>query len=220
MNPAESSESSAKSLAEIKVFSSPEFGSVRTTLIDGEPFFVGKDVAAVLGYKDTADAVKVHVDEDDKGVGELPTPGGKQKSVIINESGLYSLILSSRLESAKKFKRWVTSEVLPAIRKTGSYTVSAKTQQEIDNETERNRIAKANIYLELAKKYSENKEYTQILDAYATKAIESKFVLPLPALDEKNYSATEVGEMLGVSRRKWKSKKRFSFASYKSKMAA
>lgn len=126
--------------------------------------------------------------------------GGTQKTIFINESGLYSLILSSKLPAAKKFKHWVTSEVLPSIRKTGSYTISAKTQQEIDNETERNRIAKANIYLELAKKYSGNREYTQILDAYATKAIESKFVLPLPALDEKNYSATEVGEMLGVSR--------------------
>lgn len=80
MNSFKSSENSAKSLSEIKVFSSPEFGSVRTMLIDGEPFFVGKDVATILGYKDTADAVKVHVDEDDKGVGELPTPWRQAES--------------------------------------------------------------------------------------------------------------------------------------------
>ena len=80
-----------------------------------EPWFVGKDVAEVLGYSDTADAIKKHVDVEDKGVGEIPTPGGKQKMIIINESGVYSLVFGSKLPDAKKFKRWVTSEVLPSI---------------------------------------------------------------------------------------------------------
>lgn len=106
---------------ELQIFSNPEFGPVRALTIDGEPWAVGKDVAAALGYKDPAKAISVHVDAEDKGVGDSPTPGGKQTVTIINESGLYSLILSSKLPTAKRFKRWVTSEVLPALRRTGRY---------------------------------------------------------------------------------------------------
>jgi len=91
--------------------------------IDGEPYFVGKDVAEILGYKKTANAINKHVDDEDKGVTKLGTPGGVQDVTIINERGLYSLIFSSKLESAKRFKRWVTSEVLPTLRKTGTYQV-------------------------------------------------------------------------------------------------
>ncbi|TDT63397.1 BRO family protein [Fonticella tunisiensis] len=105
----------------LQIFKNTEFGQIRVIEKDGQPWFVGKDVAEALGYKDTADAIKRHVDEDDKGAGEIPTPGGIQAMILINESGLYSLVLSSKLESAKKFKRWVTSEVLPTIRKTGGY---------------------------------------------------------------------------------------------------
>ena len=94
---------------------------VRTTIVNDEPLFVAKDVAVTLGYKDTAKAVKRHVDNEDKGVYEMPTPGGKQRVTVINESGLYSLILSSKLPTAKKFKRWVTSEVLPSLRNNGVY---------------------------------------------------------------------------------------------------
>lgn len=98
-----------------------EQNEVRTILINDEPYFVGKDVAAILGYKRTADAIKQHVDAEDKGVGEIQTPGGVQRMTLINESGLYSLIFSSQLPNAKKFKHWVTSEVLPQIRKHGMY---------------------------------------------------------------------------------------------------
>ena len=108
---------------ELQIFSKPEFGQIRTLLIDNEPWAVGKDVAEALGYKEAIKAVRTHVDDEDKGVSEMDTPGGRQKVTIINESGLYSLILSSKLPSAKAFKRWVTSEVLPALRKSGSYTV-------------------------------------------------------------------------------------------------
>lgn len=105
----------------IKVFENPEFGEVRTTLINNEPWFVGKDVAIALGYKDTSDALKKHVDEDDKLTRRFADSGQNREMYIINESGLYSLILSSKLPTAKRFKHWVTSEVLPAIRKTGRY---------------------------------------------------------------------------------------------------
>ena len=108
---------------DLAVFENPEFGHIRGLKIEGEPWFVGKDIAAALGYIDTAQAIRKHVDDEDKGVVESTTPGGKQNITIINESGLYSLMLKSKLPGAKKFKRWVTSEVLPSIRKTGAYTM-------------------------------------------------------------------------------------------------
>ena len=110
-----------------------EGSQVRTLKIDGEPYFVGKDVAAILGYSRTADAIKQHVDEEDKGVGKIQTPGGKQNLTIINESGLYSLILASKMPNAKKFKHWVTSEVLPAIRKHGAYMTDEKAFDVVNN---------------------------------------------------------------------------------------
>lgn len=111
-------------MEDIQIFNSKEFGDVRALGLNGAPWFVGKDVAEALGYgagKSLANAVSKHVDEEDKGVTEMMTPGGVQKVIIINESGLYSLVLSSKLPSAKKFKHWVTSEVLPTIRRHGAY---------------------------------------------------------------------------------------------------
>lgn len=105
----------------ISTFNNPAFGSVRAVSVNDEPYFVGKDVAEILGYANPQRAIRNYVDEEDKGVTKSVTPGGKQDIVIINESGLYSLILSSKLPKAKEFKRWVTAEVLPAIRKTGGY---------------------------------------------------------------------------------------------------
>lgn len=105
----------------ITVFKKDEFGSIRTTSINGEPYFVGKDVATILGYSNPRDAINKHVDDEDKGVAKCDTPGGIQNLTIINESGLYSLILSSKMPNAKKFKHWVTAEVLPSIRKHGMY---------------------------------------------------------------------------------------------------
>ena len=95
---------------------------VRSLIHNGEPWFVGKDIASSLGYKDTVNALKEHVDNEDKDIIKIMTTSGIQNAVVINESGLYSLIFGSKLETARQFKRWVTSEVLPAIRKTGSYT--------------------------------------------------------------------------------------------------
>lgn len=103
------------------VFRDERFGEIRTATIDGEPWFVGKDVATVLGYKDTSDALKKHVDGEDKLTGRFADSGQNREMYIINESGLYSLILSSKLPQAKEFKRWVTSTILPAIRRTGGY---------------------------------------------------------------------------------------------------
>ena len=104
-----------------QIFKSAEFGQIRTCMVNDETYFVGKDVASALGYKNTKDALIRHVDVEDKEGSGITTPSGIQPMVVINESGLYSLILSSKLDSAKRFKRWVTSEVLPAIRKNGRY---------------------------------------------------------------------------------------------------
>ena len=114
--------------SELKVFENPAFGQVRTIEIDNEPWFVGKDVAEALGYRDTSDALKKHVDADDKLTRRFADSGQAREMYIINESGLYSLILSSKLPGAKEFKRWVTSEVIPSIRKTGGYIKGQETK--------------------------------------------------------------------------------------------
>lgn len=120
----------------IQIFENPAFGEVRALNIDGEPWFVGRDVAAALGYSDEKSAVRDHVDSEDKRVmqkGQIASLDIPNRGLtIINESGLYSLILSSKLESAKAFKRWVTSEVLPSIRKTGGYVAGQETMTDAE----------------------------------------------------------------------------------------
>ena len=130
---------------EITVFSNTEFGSVRTLVINGEPYFVGKDIALILGYAKPRNAIAAHVDEEDKKDAPIQGDlGGTQEMTVINESGLYSLILSSKLPKAKEFKRWVTSEVLPSIRKTGSYSI----QQKVDSYMIEDSIARAKRWIE------------------------------------------------------------------------
>ena len=106
---------------ELQIFNNEQFGEIRAVELNGEPWFVGKDVALALGYEKPTDAVRKHVDAEDRGISKMETPSGKQDMTIINESGLYSLALSSKLPNAKKFKRWITTEVIPSIRKHGAY---------------------------------------------------------------------------------------------------
>lgn len=110
---------------EVKIFENEKFGNVRAVEIDGEPWFVGRDIALALGYARPENAVKTHVEDDDKTTTLIQGSGSNYKSkvIIVNESGLYALIFGSQLSGAKEFKRWVTSEVLPSIRKTGSYSM-------------------------------------------------------------------------------------------------
>lgn len=110
-------------MRELQIFEHAEMGSVRAMMVNGEPYFVGKDVAEILGYADQNKAIAMHVDEEDKLNDKTASSLGQRGGWLINESGLYSLILSSKLPSAKRFKRWVTSEVLPAIRKHGVFAV-------------------------------------------------------------------------------------------------
>lgn len=141
---------------EIQTFKNDLFGQVRTILINGEPWFVGKDIAQALGYSNTKDALSKHVDDEDKtkGVAFCDPIGRQQYPTIINESGLYSLILSSKLKEAKRFKRWITKEVMPTIRKTGTFSLSApsyqiedpikRAQKWIEKEQERQRLESDN----------------------------------------------------------------------------
>lgn len=117
---------------EMQVFQNPEFGTVRTVELNGEPWLVGKDVAEALGYADAFGALKKHVDEDDRQNCQNDSFGSPRGMTVINESGLYSLVLSSKLPTAKKFRRWVTGEVLPSIRKTGGYIAGQESLSDTD----------------------------------------------------------------------------------------
>lgn len=116
---------------DIQIFNNPEFGDIRTVVIDNEPWFVGKDVADILGYQNGSRDINRHVDEEDKRLTKMVSQGQNRDITVINESGLYSLIFGRKLESAKKFKKWVTSEVLPSIRKTGTYMMPQTTDGKI-----------------------------------------------------------------------------------------
>lgn len=122
---------------ELQIFNNPEFGEVRTTVLDGEPWLIGKDVAAALGYSNASKAVMMHVDSEDKRkeMLEADSQNGNvvTATMLINESGLYSLVLSSKLPTAKKFKRWITHEVIPAIRKHGGYMTPEKVEEALLN---------------------------------------------------------------------------------------
>lgn len=179
---------------EVQLFENAEFGKIRTLVLDGEPWFVGKDVTMALGYgegKSLANAVAKHVDKEDKGVTELMTPGGKQNMVIINESGLYALIFGSKLESAKRFKHWVTSEVLPAIRKTGTYNLTPQNHMELmfqDMKMEWKLVyAQINILSDVVEK--QNKKFTQVVDNMTLTTVQQR----------KIYSAGKdrISELLG-----------------------
>lgn len=166
-------------MEQIKIFNSDEFGSVRTIIIDGEPWFVGKDVAASLGYKDTSDALKKHVAEEDKLTRCFTDSGQNRQMYVINESGLYSLIFGSKLESAQKFKHWVTSEILPSIRKNGIYATDKVIDDILNN---------PDFGIELLTKLKE--ERAARLEAEKTNAILMHV--------NKTYTMTEIAKEIGL----------------------
>ena len=131
---------------ELKIFENPAFGKVRVVEQGGEPWFVGKDVAEILGYSDLNKAVAMHVDDDDKKLNDKTSPSfGQRGTTLINESGLYSLVLSSKLPDAKKFKHWVTAEILPAIRKTGGYIAGSEKMSDAELMAKAVLVAQATI---------------------------------------------------------------------------
>lgn len=188
---------------ELQIFNNSDFGNIRVVENSGEPWFVGKDIATILGYAKPENAIANHVDGEDKTSTLIQGSGSnyKSKAILINESGLYSLIMSSKLPQAKAFKRWVTSEVLPAIRKTGSYK-TPKQSSDRDKAMLKNAQARsAKLWLEIAKNTG-IQTYKDVCNAYAAKELAGEDVLPLPKVQEKSYSATDIGKMLGVSKAK------------------
>ena len=188
---------------ELQIFNNSDFGNIRVVENSGEPWFVGKDIATILGYAKPENAIANHVDGEDKTSTLIQGSGSnyKSKAILINESGLYSLILSSKLPQAKSFKRWVTSEVLPAIRKTGGYK-TPKQSSDRDKAMLKNAQARsAKLWLEIAKNTG-IQTYKDVCNAYAAKELAGEDVLPLPKVQEKSYSATDIGKMLGVSKAK------------------
>ena len=195
----------------LQIFNNPEFGQVRTIVKNDEVWFVGKDIAVALGYSNASKAVSTHVDEEDKQFvmaniadsqnGNVPI--GQSKTAIINESGLYSLVLSSKLPTAKQFKRWVTSEVLPLIRKTGSYNIQKLTTNELKAKhleiMERNtRSREAKIWLELYKRTNRTR-VKEISESYIANTLAGSRILELPKVEKQTYSAKKIGDILGIS---------------------
>lgn len=187
-------------MTQLQIFKNERFGEIRTLEINKAVYFVGRDVANILGYAKPENALATHVDKEDTLKQGIPTNGGKQEMLLINESGLYSLILSSKLPTAKQFKRWVTSEVLPSIRKIGSYTAKDNSlrKQEIEIRLRNARVRESNQYLKIADKIN-IQEYKYILQSKAAETLAGEKLLPKQVVEEKTYSATEIGNMFGVS---------------------
>ena len=190
---------------ELQIFKNDEFGNVRVVNVAGEPWFVGKDVAEALGYEVSRNAIAQHVDDEDKLTHQISASGQNRNMTIINESGLYSLIMSSKLPQAKSFKRWVTSEVLPAIRKAGSYTAPKQENKSksIDLEIRLNN-SKARMASEFRRiaEMTDIAEYKHICQQKAVEVLAGMPLLPMEEVTEKTYSATDIGKMFGVSKNK------------------
>ena len=184
---------------ELKVFDNPEFGEIRTVDIDNEPWFVGKDVASILGYKDTVNALKAHVDDEDKRGWQITTPSGTQQMTIINESGLYALVLSSKLPTAKAFKRWITHDVIPSIRKHGAYMTPEKLQEAILN---------PDMMIQLCQQLKDEQEKNTVLRAKnSALVVENQIMAPkadyFDELVDRNVvtNFTEAAKQLNIKRR-------------------
>lgn len=185
----------------LTVFESKQFGKVRTIVINKEPWFVANDIAKALGYEKARNAIAQHVDKDDAlKQGVTDNLGRKQETTLINESGLYALIFGSKLESAKQFKHWVTSEVLPSIRKTGSYQAKPTDelrQKNVQIREQNAKIRTAQLLYKIADKT--DTDYKQVLHARITHLLTGEYLLPLPEVNERTYSAEEIAKQLGIS---------------------
>lgn len=170
---------------------------VRTVEINREPWFVLKDVCDILELGSPHKVVE-RLDEDEKGRNQIPTPGGKQEMTVISESGLYNVILRSDKPEAKPFRKWVTSEVLPTIRKTGSYN-TAKPSKALEIKEMNAKVRLSNQFLKLSKVETLSTEYKNILAAKAAEVLTGTQIIPLPKAEQKMYSAGEIGKMFGLS---------------------
>lgn len=178
---------------QLQVFSNERLGKIRTMNIDGQPYFVGKDIAEALGYSNTRDALARHVDDEDKNTVVIPDGIGNPNKTVINESGMYALIFGSKLEQAKEFKHWVTSEVLPSIRKTGGYNA------QVSDEYKQKRLEAMMMNAKARLMKEQNRRIELMIKNPDFKT--SEYGVDVPVIS-KVYTATQVGEMFGVSANK------------------
>ena len=184
---------------ELKIFENEAFGKVRVIEKNNEPWFVGKDVAEALGYSQPAKAIREHVKDTHKGVSEMDTPGGRQQIIIIDEAGLYSLVLRSKLPAAEAFQEWVVAEVIPSIRKTGSYSVNQDMKaKEVEARLNNSRARVASTFLKVAQ-MTDLLEYKHICQQKAAEVLSGVPLLPMQSINENTLSADEVGRELGIS---------------------
>jgi len=182
---------------DLQIFKNTDFGEVRTIKEKGNVLFCGSDVAKALGYADTTQAIRKNCDKDGVSARRvIDSMGRTQQSNFITEGNLYRLIVNSKLPSAKKFERWVFDEVLPTIRKTGTYT-SDYQKVMMQTRVENTKIRKAQILSRLSEQYDGT--FKQVLQSYVTKELTGEHLIPLPVIGRKTYTATELGEMLGVT---------------------
>lgn len=187
---------------ELMVFNNSEFGEIRTIEEDGKVLFCGKDVAAALGYKDTTKAISQHC----RGWVKRPlidSMGREQLAAFIPEGDIYRLAAKSEIPGAERFESWIFDEVLPSIRKTGEYQTPKKAMSEYQQmiaeaRLQNAKVKSARILTQIAKQYH-GTTYEQVLNAHATKELTGEYLLPLPKLEAKTYSAGEIGSILGVS---------------------
>ena len=194
---------------QLEIFKNEEFGKIRMVVIDDKPYFVATDIAKALGYAKPNNAIQTHCRYTLKH--SIPHPQSKNKTLEVNvipEGDMYRLITNSELPQAEKFESWVFDEVLPQIRKTGSYQSKSKTQvdpreKEIEARYNNSLVRKANLLLKIAKDNPlVSDEYKKVLQAKATEIVTGQAILPLPQTERKTYSATEIGKMLGISSNK------------------
>lgn len=181
---------------ELQIFNNEEFGQVRTVVIDDEPYFVGKDVAVALGYKNSRVALQDNVDAEDKVVTKVTTSGGTQDTIVINESGLYALVFGSKLETAKKFKRWVTSDVLPTLRKTGSYEMPKQKEK-----SQSERLASVNNAVKILTPLLEKAGCNSKIQLLTAKQLYAKAEVFLPVeieSDKRYWDTVHIARQAGI----------------------
>ncbi|MCI8945050.1 MAG: toxin Bro [Clostridia bacterium] len=188
----------------VAIFSNSRFGDIRTIDEQGKVYFCGKDIATALGYTNTKDAVSRHCVPKGVVKHDLLTNGGKQRVNFIDEGNLYRLITHSKLPDAEKFESWVFDEVLPTIRKTGTYTVTNAADdykaRTLAVKEQNAKIRTAQLMFKIAEKT--NTKYREVLQSRITQLLTGEYLLPLPEVEARTLSATEIGERLGISAHK------------------